>query len=139
MAISVVIVTHGRSADALCETVQMIIGEQHQLFAVDFLPGENIDSLVQKIKNLTLSGAVLFLVDFSGGSPFNAAALYSKYMKQCEVVTGVNIPMLVNVLIERDGVTTLAVLAELAKQSGSEGIIRLRTDFIIAEADEEDL
>lgn len=139
MTISVVIITHGRSADALRETVQMIIGEQQQVFTVDFLPDENMDSLLKKIKTLALPPAVLFLVDFSGGSPFNAAALYRQGVAQCEVVTGVNIPMLVNVLIERDEGTTLAELAGLAQQSGSEGIIRLRTDFIIAEANEEDL
>lgn len=139
MAISVVIITHGRSAEALRETVQMIIGEQHQLFTVDFLPGENVGSLINKIQTLALSSAVLFLVDFFGGSPFNAAALYRKELAQGEVVAGVNIPMLVNVLIERDEVATLSVLAELAQQSGAEGVIRLRTDLIIAEANEEDL
>lgn len=139
MNIPIVIITHGRSAAALCESVQMVIGEQQQLFSLDFIAGENVDSLMQKIASLQLSSEALFLVDFMGGSPFNAAALYCSQSVKNEVVTGVNIPMLVNVLLERDELTSVAALAQLAKQSGAEGIICLRTDFIIAETNEEDL
>lgn len=139
MDISLVVITHGRSAAALCETVQMIVGEQLNLFSLDFEPGENVDSLLDKIKALPLLPHVLFLVDFLGGSPFNAAALYSQAGTQHEVVTGVNIPMLVNVLLEKEEIETVSILAKVAKQSGIEGIIQLSTDFVFAEIDGEDL
>ncbi|MGB3254710.1 PTS N'-diacetylchitobiose transporter subunit IIB [Buttiauxella gaviniae] len=139
MTIPIVVITHGQSARALCESVQMIIGQQQHLYSVDFLPGENTDSLVTKIGLLPTSPDPLFMVDFLGGSPFNAAAWYRQQKNQGDVITGVNIPMLVNVLLERTANSTLEQLAALAKESGIGGIQQMSLDFKIAMNQEEDL
>ena len=47
------------------------------------------------------SGGVLFLVDTWGGSPFNAASRIAVDKENYEVITGVNIPMLVETFMAR--------------------------------------
>lgn len=136
MSIPVIVITHGCSGAALCDTVQMIIGEQQQLFSLDFLPGENVESILHKINALSLEKPGLMLVDFLGGSPFNAAALYFQRTASGDVVSGVNIPMLLNVLMERDEVSDISQLALLAKQSGCEGISCLSRDITLAAEEE---
>lgn len=142
MTIPVVVITHGRSAIALCDSAKMIIGEQEHLYALEFLPGENVEHILAKISALKLTTPTLFLVDFSGGSPFNAAALYQRQLSHTEtgdVVTGVNIPMLINVLMERDEFSSVHQLSGFAKETGINGIICMSTDFEFSTSDEEEL
>ncbi|HCZ8663095.1 mannose-specific PTS system EIIAB component [Citrobacter braakii] len=142
MTIPVVVITHGRSAPALCDSARMIIGEQEELYALEFLPGENVDTIVSKINALSLTYPSLFLVDFLGGSPFNAAAWHQRQLSESskgDVVTGVNIPMLINVLMERQEYTSVHDLSRFAKETGSQGIICMSTDFQFANSNEEEL
>lgn len=142
MTIPVVVITHGRSAIALCDSANMIIGEQKHLYALEFLPGENVEHILLKISALNLTIPALFLVDFSGGSPFNAAALYLRQLCDTEtgdVVTGVNIPMLINVLMEREEFSSVHQFSCFAKETGKNGIICMSTDFEFSTSDEEEL
>lgn len=73
------------------------------------------------------SGGVLFLVDTWGGSPFNAASRIAVDKENYEVVTGVNIPMLVETFMARDDNPTFDELVALALETGREGVKALKT------------
>lgn len=141
MKTKVIVITHGSSALPLCRTAQMIVGEQDNYEAVEFLPGENVDSLVAKITSILgnecSTSNVLFLVDVFGGSPFNAAMLIAAQHENYDVVSGVNIPMLVNFFIERDEDATFIELVDIVKQAGNEGIKRMKTDISFTTGHEE--
>ncbi|MEG7475550.1 mannose/fructose/sorbose PTS transporter subunit IIA, partial [Serratia marcescens] len=106
MAIAIIIGTHGAAAEQLLKTAEMLLGEQDNVAFIDFVPGENAETLIvkynEKISGLDTSGGVLFLVDTWGGSPFNAASRIAVDKENYEVVTGVNIPMLVETFMARD-------------------------------------
>lgn len=72
------------------------------------------------------SGGVLFLVDTWGGSPFNAASRIAVDKENYEVVTGVNIPMLVETFMARDDNPTFDELVALALETGREGVKALK-------------
>ena len=95
MAIAIIIGTHGAAAEQLLKTAEMLLGEQDNVAFIDFVPGENAETLIvkynEKISGLNTSGGVLFLVDTWGGSPFNAASRIAVDKDNYEVVTGVNI------------------------------------------------
>ena len=50
--IDIIIVTHGKFAEGLKDSVSMIIGEYSNLTTISFNPGESIESLEDKIKKL---------------------------------------------------------------------------------------
>ena len=96
MTIAIVIGTHGWAAEQLLKTAEMLLGEQENVGWIDFVPGENAETLIEKynaqLAKLDTSKGVLFLVDTWGGSPFNAASRIVVDKEHYEVIAGVNIP-----------------------------------------------
>ncbi|MBM7341081.1 PTS mannose transporter subunit IIAB [Pantoea coffeiphila] len=130
MTIAIIIGTHGWAAEQLLKTAEMLLGEQDNVGWIDFVPGENAETLIEKyqarIHDLDVSQGVLFLVDTWGGSPFNAASRLVVDKEHHEVVAGVNIPMLVEVLMARDDNPSFDELVALAVETGREGVKALK-------------
>ncbi|NCH86044.1 PTS mannose transporter subunit IIAB [Cronobacter dublinensis] len=130
MTIAIVIGTHGWAAEQLLKTAEMLLGEQENVGWIDFVPGENAETLIEKyhaqLEKLDTSKGVIFLVDTWGGSPFNAASRIVVNQPNHEVVAGVNIPMLVETLMARDDDPTFDELVALAVETGREGVKALK-------------
>lgn len=130
MTIAIVIGTHGWAAEQLLKTAEMLLGEQENVGWIDFVPGENAETLIEKYQarmaELDTSKGVLFLVDTWGGSPFNAASRIVVDKENHEVVAGVNIPMLVETLMGRDDNPTFDELVAIAVETGREGVKALK-------------
>ena len=130
MTIAIVIGTHGWAAEQLLKTAEMLLGEQENVGWIDFVPGENAETLIEKynaqLVKLDTSKGVLFLVDTWGGSPFNAASRIVVDKEHYEVVAGVNIPMLVETFMARDDNPSFDELVALAVETGREGVKALK-------------
>ncbi|HCW3120257.1 PTS mannose transporter subunit IIAB [Enterobacter roggenkampii] len=130
MTIAIVIGTHGWAAEQLLKTAEMLLGEQENVGWIDFVPGENAETLIEKynaqLAKLDTSKGVLFLVDTWGGSPFNAASRIVVDKEHYEVVAGVNIPMLVETFMARDDNPSFDELVTLAVETGREGVKALK-------------
>ncbi|EPR9023344.1 PTS mannose transporter subunit IIAB [Cronobacter dublinensis] len=130
MTIAIVIGTHGWAAEQLLKTAEMLLGEQENVGWIDFVPGENAETLIEKyhaqLEKLDTGKGVIFLVDTWGGSPFNAASRIVVDQPNHEVVAGVNIPMLVETLMARDDDPTFDELVALAVETGREGVKALK-------------
>lgn len=130
MTIAIVIGTHGWAAEQLLKTAEMLLGEQENVGWIDFVPGENAETLIEKynaeLAKLDTASGVLFLVDTWGGSPFNAASRIVVDKEHYEVVAGVNIPMLVETLMARDDNPGFDELVALAVETGREGVKALK-------------
>lgn len=130
MTIAIVIGTHGFAAEQLLKTAEMLLGEQENVGWIDFVPGENAETLIVKynaqLEKLDTSEGVLFLVDTWGGSPFNAASRIVVDKDHYEVIAGVNIPMLVETLMGRDDNPSFDDLVALAVETGKEGVKALK-------------
>ena len=130
MTIAIVIGTHGWAAEQLLKTAEMLLGEQENVGWIDFVPGENAETLIEKytaqLEKLDTHSGVLFLVDTWGGSPFNAASRIVVDKEHHEVVAGVNIPMLVETLMARDDNPSFDELVALAVETGREGVKALK-------------
>ena len=130
MTIAIVIGTHGWAAEQLLKTAEMLLGEQENVGWIDFVPGENAETLIEKynaqLAKLDTSKGVLFLVDTWGGSPFNAASRIVVDKEHYEVVAGVNIPMLVETFMARDDNPSFDDLVALAVETGREGVKALK-------------
>ncbi|WP_421506163.1 PTS mannose transporter subunit IIAB [Erwinia rhapontici] len=130
MTIAIMIGTHGWAAEQLLKTAEMLLGEQENVGWIDFVPGENAETLMEKyqarLAEMDSTQGVLFLVDTWGGSPFNAASRLVVDKPGYDVVAGVNIPMLVEVLMARDDNPTFDELVALAVETGREGVKALK-------------
>lgn len=130
MTIAIVIGTHGWAAEQLLKTAEMLLGEQGNVGWIDFVPGENAETLIEKyqarLAELDTTQGVLFLVDTWGGSPFNAASRIVADKPQYEVIAGVNIPMLVETLMARDDNPGFDELVAVAVETGREGVKALK-------------
>ena len=131
MTIAIVIGTHGWAAEQLLKTAEMLLGEQENVGWIDFVPGENAETLIEKyqarLAELDTAKGVLFLVDTWGGSPFNAASRIVVDKENYEVIAGVNIPMLVETLMARDDDPGFEELVAIAVETGREGVKALKT------------
>lgn len=141
MNTAIIIATHGAAAQPLLDTTQMIVGHQENVCAISFFPGENVDSLVTKfeqaVQHMDLRDGLIFLVDIYAGSPFNAASLLAIKKENWDVVTGVNVPMLVNVFLEREGTEDFDQLIEISKDMAREGVKSLKQSLKNNNAEEE--
>lgn len=136
--ISVIIGTHGMFSEELLKSSEMIFGSQENVGSVTFKTGEGIDNLIGKyntlINKLDCKDGVLFMVDLFGGSPFNAASMIAMKNDDMEIITGVNLPMVLEVLGSKD-TSNLAELLKIAETAGKGAIKTLVKNF---ESDIED-
>lgn len=124
--IGLVVVSHGGMAEGMLDAMRMITGEQEKVEAVALRETDDVEGLMERIQTAAASvddgEGVLVLVDLFGASPFNASARLALMKERVlEVVTGMSLPMLVEIVVQREGMS-LKELAELARQSGLEGI-----------------
>lgn len=131
MSIAIIIATHGIAAEQLLRTTEMLIGEQDNVAYIDFVPGENAETIMAKYQQklsheLADCSHVLFLVDTWGGSPFNAANRIADGKDNMDIVTGVNVPMLVETFMARDDNPELSELVAVALETGRLGVKALK-------------
>ncbi|MCW9732474.1 mannose/fructose/sorbose PTS transporter subunit IIB [Avibacterium sp. 20-15] len=118
----IIVATHGKFSEELVNSAAMVYGEDENTHVVTFLPGEGGEHLIEKyqtiIAQLPENEPVLFLVDLFGGSPYNAASRVATTRgENTDIVTGVNLPMLLEVLDAKDSVA-LDELVNTAKEVG---------------------
>jgi PTS system mannose-specific IIA component len=94
-----VIVTHGHLAAELLAAAEMIIGPISHITAVSIGWHDDVDAAhdeVQRAMSRVSQGAgVLLMTDMFGGTPTNIASMFLEE-GSVEVVTGVNLPMVIN-------------------------------------------
>jgi PTS system mannose-specific IIA component len=123
--VGVLVVAHGEMAAGLLDAARMIVGEQEALLALSIQEMEDVEGLMAKVEEALsqVDGGegVLVMVDLPGASPFNASARIAMQREGIEVVTGVNLPMLAELLVLREG-SSLEELVDIAKEAGTSGI-----------------
>ena len=139
--VAVIVAAHGHLAEGLIASSAMIAGPQEDLVAVTFESSEGPDDLLAKYAaavEKSPSDQYLVLVDLLGGSPYNAAARFAAEREDADVVTGVNLPMLIEVLGGRLTGGTLAELVEKARTAGAGGVKVLSEVFTPTTTDSDD-
>jgi mannose PTS system EIIA component len=119
-----VIVTHGHLAGELLAAAEMIIGPISFITAVSIGWHDDVDAArdeVQRaITRVSQGAGVLLLTDMFGGTPTNIASMFLDD-KNIEVVTGVNLPMVIK-LAGQTGNISLTEMARLVCDLGRKGI-----------------
>ncbi|MBK4775431.1 PTS mannose transporter subunit IIAB [Candidatus Pantoea edessiphila] len=126
MTVAILVGMHGCAAEQLIKTAEMILGNQDNIEFVEFIVGENTEILVEKykdkIKKMCTSKGMLFLIDTWGGSPFNAASRLVFEKENHDIIVGVNIPILIEILMKREENISFNELVSIAVKTGRESI-----------------
>jgi len=131
------IVSHGKLADELLSAAQKIEGQLAGIEAVPLEWNDSVDEAREKIR-LALArigdgqrGVIIF-TDMFGGTPSNISLSFLEKDK-VEIVTGVNLPMIVKFAALQQNGTDLAALAHIIREKGSKSI-RVASDLLAGDS-----
>lgn len=102
--IGIILTGHGSFASGLASSIEVIAGKQDYFTAIDFPTGStNIDlseKLQEAVKELDCSD-IIFCTDIAGGTPFNQSVILSTRLLRSRVISGTNVPVLLEALFSR--------------------------------------
>lgn len=120
--IGIVVVTHGQLANELVSAAEMIVGEIPNVTAVSIGWQESPDDAQREIQEaidrVERGSGTVVLTDMLGGTPSNLSLTFME-TNRVEVVTGVNLPMLIKLVGLRGQEQTN--LLEVARQTCAQG------------------
>ena len=132
--IGVVVVTHGQLATELVNAAEMIVGDLPQFTAVSIGWHDDAndarEDILQAIDRVRGDEGVLLLTDMFGGTPSNLGMTFLQ-KDRLEVITGVNLPMLIKLAGLRRSTDLLAVAREM-REHGRDAIW-VASDFLRGE------
>ncbi|GHU93009.1 PTS sugar transporter subunit IIA [Deltaproteobacteria bacterium] len=122
--IGIIIVSTADYGSAMLRTAESILGPLSDCSSISVDEEDRVSEIVRRLddaaKRLNKGNGVIILTDMFGGTPTNLAlALLAGH--QVEVVTGVNLPMLLKVFTSRD--KNLDELARAVAKAGVNGIV----------------
>ncbi|MCG8590601.1 MAG: PTS sugar transporter subunit IIA [Proteobacteria bacterium] len=124
MSIGVVIVTHYALGAEFLQALELIVPEAPKFAAVSIDPGQPVDEMRECISEALRAAdagqGVLVLTDMFGGTPSNISLSFLDE-RQVEVVTGLNLPMLIKLATLREE-KSLDELARFIKSYGQRNI-----------------
>ena len=103
--IGLMIITHGNLALELRSAMEHMIGNQNDIEIFSITPEDDIDiqknNIEKKLKELNQGKGVIILTDVFGGTPSNLALNFLE-PGIIEIMSGVNLPMLIKICQLRD-------------------------------------
>jgi len=122
--VGVVVVTHGQLATELVNAAEMIVGELSGFVAVSIGWHDDVETareaIAAAIRRVARPAGVIVLTDMFGGTPANLGLPFLAE-QQVEVITGVNLPMLLKLAGLRQA-TSLLHAAQQTRESGRNAI-----------------
>lgn len=125
------IVTHGRLAHELLGAAQTIEGPMEKIEAVALDWNDSVEDAQEKVRQglarIVDDGAIIF-TDMFGGTPSNISLSFLE-QDRVEIVTGVNLPMIVKFGAMRQDGQSVSELAHTIREKGAKSI-RVASDLL---------
>lgn len=125
--VGIVIASHGELAPGIKQAGSMVFGDQPNVGAVSLMPSMGPDDIRAKIEECISSfddqNQVLILADLWGGTPFNqASAVLDGHEDSWAIVTGLNLPMLIEAYASRMSCESAQEVAVAVLKTAREGV-----------------
>jgi PTS system N-acetylgalactosamine-specific IIA component len=124
---SIIIISgHGTYATALKNTIELVAGSNTDMYFIDFLVTDTDTTLRAKIHTVlhkNIEKQVLFVCDILGGTPFKIAAEIANNNNNIEVVAGVNVGSIIEVMFQKDELS-ISDLSDLIIESSKKSTIK---------------
>lgn len=136
---NIILISHGPLAEAFIASASMLYGTKDNVVAFTLGANDSIENFEKMINNYiadNLCNDTLILCDIAGGSPFNCAYKAKLLYGNVEVVSGMNMGMVLEVFLSEEN-CSLIDLVNCALEAGKQCVSFLNTE-IIDELDEID-
>ena len=125
--VGIILASHGDFAKGILQSGEMIFGTQPNVKAVTLQPSEGPDDIRAKMEEAITTfenpEQVLFMVDLWGGTPFNQTSrLINGHEDTWAVVTGLNLPMLIEAFASRMSMESAQEIAAHVYGVAKEGV-----------------
>jgi PTS system mannose-specific IIA component len=123
--VGIIIVAHGNLSEELIATTSMIAGENIPFItSISITPTDSTQEVADKIRSAIRKvddgDGVLIFTDMFGGTPSNISLSFLEEGR-VEVISGVNLPMLLHATLHREG-ASLTELGRTLQATGRENI-----------------
>lgn len=122
--IGLLIVTHCDLGKEFLNAAEFIVGSLHNADAISITQASDSAEIMKtidaKVSALNTGNGVIILTDMFGGTPSNLSLSFLKE-GEVEVITGVNLPMVLAIVQNRNGIK-LGALAKKAEEAAKTGI-----------------
>jgi PTS system mannose-specific IIA component len=121
--IGIVVASHSNMGQALVSAAEMILGPQTHIETVTINREDGVDAIRNRFAQAIelakdADGRVLILTDLFGGTPSNIGFSFLEPGK-VEVLTGVNLPMLLKAFTNRSNLSLAEIAADLKNHARS--------------------
>lgn len=118
----IILASHGRLAEGLLDTLNIFSNDPEQVQALCLMPGDDVAEFLDRLKGTidsvdTGDGVVVFC-DLLFGSPCNLSARFlndPEYADRMQVITGMNLPMVLEYTTARESGMDFAEVIETGK------------------------
>ena len=119
--IGILVLSHGEMAHGMIHSLNFLYGQAEGLRALCLYPEhspEDFDAmLAEAVAEVDTGDGVLIFTDINGGTPANRALLLAAQRADVEVITGMNLPLLLAAVSSRDFCTLPQLVEELQEES----------------------
>jgi PTS system mannose-specific IIA component len=123
--VGAVIVTHGRLARELLDATERIVGRTEGIAAVSIDWDDDVavarQQIEETIETVNSGGGVLIFTDMFGGTPTNVSLAFLEQDK-VEIITGVNLPMLIKLTSLQTASESLLGIAQQVRERGQKSV-----------------
>ncbi|MEE9542380.1 MAG: PTS sugar transporter subunit IIA [Thermodesulfobacteriota bacterium] len=123
--IGAIVVTHNKLADGLIDAAEAIVGKIENVTSVSINKGDSTDEIRERIhdaiKGTDQGEGIIIFTDMFGGTPTNIALSFLSE-GTVEVLTGVNLPILLKFLSNKEE-NSIAELVRDLRECGRDSIV----------------
>lgn len=124
--VGIILASHGEFAEGIHQSGSMIFGDQANVKPCILKPSEGPQDIRKKMEDAIASfdqqDEILFLVDLWGGTPFNQSSALKDGHESWAIVTGLNLPMLIEAYASRMSMDTAHEIAMHIAKTAKEGV-----------------
>lgn len=129
--IGILVIGHGEFPSGLRNAMELIAGEQKEFYNVDFTAHVTTKEYEENVKKClddlsTRCSGILVFCDMAGGSPYMIAKKVSQNYDKITLITGVSLPMLMDVVTTRDFEENFEVFTDIIIQSARDQITLMK-------------
>ena len=123
--IGIQIITHGKMAEGIFDSVDMVLGDTENVKTNELKRGQDIDQFKEEVlktsNELATDEGVLIFVDMFGASPYNTSLMNSRDIETTDykLITGVNLPLVIEAISSINSISVYELYKHILDLSSS--------------------
>ena len=132
--IGVILLGHGEFSQGIASAMELIIGKQEYFkfhnFLQDMSQDDLLDDVKKSIEELNDCEHIVLVTDIAGGTPYKVSIMLSFENEKINVISGVNLPLLVSLMLNRESFNSINELIEAGLSDAIQGLNKFNKENI---------